>query len=210
MITDLRILDPGHLEYREASYHVSARFDLLLIQWAWAAGLNLEHLADGFGPGQGTKGDWSAIRDSSPKAIERMAEAALNFIRDVLRQHRERGAKNPSAYSAQARAFLGQEIPRLIERGMPQRQAVAAALSQARRRGLKVPPAENPGVLALVNPANPGARFGDAVYEIRYRHSADGADYVHTFEHPDSVTLWARSPYQVVLVGEQPIVEEFR
>lgn len=59
----------------------SARWDLFLIREAWHAGCDdLEHLCDGYGPGAGTHGDWSGIRDSSPEAITRMTEAALNFL----------------------------------------------------------------------------------------------------------------------------------
>lgn len=57
-----------------------ARWDLFLIREAWDRGLDLEALADGFGPGAGTHGDWSGIRDSSPEATARMTEAALNFL----------------------------------------------------------------------------------------------------------------------------------
>lgn len=52
---------------------------MLLIREAWHRGLDLEDLADGFGPGVGTHGDWSAIRDSSPEAINAMLTRALNF-----------------------------------------------------------------------------------------------------------------------------------
>lgn len=57
-----------------------ARWDLFLIREAWEHGLDLEALADGYGPGAGTHGDWSGIRDSSPEAVTRMTEAALNFL----------------------------------------------------------------------------------------------------------------------------------
>lgn len=59
----------------------SARFDLFLIRQAWADGMDVEDLADGFGEGLGTMGgDWSGIRDSSDRATERMFERALNHI----------------------------------------------------------------------------------------------------------------------------------
>lgn len=58
----------------------AASFDLFLIRKAWDAGADFEALADGFGRGAGTLGDWSAIRDSSPGARERMLEAALNKL----------------------------------------------------------------------------------------------------------------------------------
>lgn len=57
-----------------------ARWDLFLIREAWDRGADFESLADGYGPGAGTHGDWSGIRDSSPEAITRMTEAALNFL----------------------------------------------------------------------------------------------------------------------------------
>lgn len=57
-----------------------ASLNLYVIRMAWNAGLDLEDLADGYGPGMGTNGDWSGIRDSSPAAVDRMLEKALNFI----------------------------------------------------------------------------------------------------------------------------------
>lgn len=44
------------------------------------------------------------------------------------------------AYGERARGFLGEEIRHHVkEKGMPQDQAVAAAMSEARRKGLRVP-----------------------------------------------------------------------
>lgn len=44
------------------------------------------------------------------------------------------------AYSDKARDFLGKEIRHHVkDKGMPQDQAVAAAMSEARKKGLKVP-----------------------------------------------------------------------
>jgi hypothetical protein len=188
-------------------YPASAIWPLLVIRLAWEHGLDVEDVADGFGPGAGTHGDWSAIRDSSEAAIAAMVERALNWLEEVLPSVSQARRRANPGYSEAARAFLAEEIPRLVERGMPQRQAVAAALAQARRAGLKVPK-RNPGVLALVNPGTDADLMGTAVYEVRYRHAEDGADYVHEFEFPDSVTLWRLSPYQVLLQGERAIVEE--
>lgn len=45
-----------------------------------------------------------------------------------------------SDYSDKARKFLDKEIEHHVEdKGMPQDQAVAAAMSEARRKGMKVP-----------------------------------------------------------------------
>ena len=45
-----------------------------------------------------------------------------------------------SGYSKEAREFISKEIEHHVEdKGMPQDQAVAAAHSEARRKGLKVP-----------------------------------------------------------------------
>jgi hypothetical protein len=45
-----------------------------------------------------------------------------------------------SGYSETAREFLDKEIKHHVEdQGMPQDQAVAAAMSEARRKGYKVP-----------------------------------------------------------------------
>ena len=52
---------------------------LFLIREAWVRGMNVDDLCDGFGPGVGALGDWSAIRDSSPEAIDAMLTRALNF-----------------------------------------------------------------------------------------------------------------------------------
>lgn len=52
-------------------------------------------------------------------------------------------AEKDSEYSDQAREFLEKEIRHHVEdKGMPQDQAVAAAMSEARRKGLKVPEEE--------------------------------------------------------------------
>jgi len=49
-------------------------------------------------------------------------------------------AKGKSAYGERAKGFLGEEISHHVrDKGMPQDQAVAAAMSEARRKGLKVP-----------------------------------------------------------------------
>lgn len=49
-------------------------------------------------------------------------------------------AEKDSGYSDKAREFLDKEIEHHVEdKGMPQDQAVAAAMSEARRKGLKVP-----------------------------------------------------------------------
>ena len=55
-------------------------FDLFLIRQAYDRGCDFEDLADGYGPGQGTRGDWSGIRDSTDGAVERMLERALNHL----------------------------------------------------------------------------------------------------------------------------------
>lgn len=49
-------------------------------------------------------------------------------------------AEKDSGYSEGAREFIGKEIKHHVkDKGMPQDQAVAAAMSEARRKGLKVP-----------------------------------------------------------------------
>lgn len=82
----IEIQNSGHLTgkitypgYR-SEYRFSAHFDLLVVRMCWESGMDLEDLADGFGGGMGTRGDWSAIRDSSPEAMARMTERALNWI----------------------------------------------------------------------------------------------------------------------------------
>lgn len=74
-------LGPDHgLQGKRDGYAFSAWWPLFVIRHAWDRGLDLEDFADGFGAGQGTHGDWSAIRDSSHAAIEDMTEAALNHL----------------------------------------------------------------------------------------------------------------------------------
>jgi hypothetical protein len=79
---DLRIGPTlGSITYSDATgLSHSANLALLLIHEAWDKGCNFEDLADGFGRGLGTHGDWSAIRDSTGGAIERMLERALNHL----------------------------------------------------------------------------------------------------------------------------------
>jgi hypothetical protein len=47
--------------------------------------------------------------------------------------------KEATGYSEEAREFIEQEIKHHREKGMPQDQAAAAAMSEARRKGMKVP-----------------------------------------------------------------------
>lgn len=63
----------------------SADPTLFLIREAWGAGVDFEDEADGFGEGFGTQGDWSAIRDSSPGAIDAMLTKTLNWLEGVAR-----------------------------------------------------------------------------------------------------------------------------
>lgn len=60
----------------EDGINYSASADLKVIGGAWGA-VDFEAEADGYGPGMGTHGDWSGIRDSSPEAIKRMLAKAL-------------------------------------------------------------------------------------------------------------------------------------
>lgn len=50
--------------------------------------------------------------------------------------------KKKSDYSEESREFIQEHIKEHREEGMPQRQAVAAAMSEARRKGMKVPERE--------------------------------------------------------------------
>jgi len=63
-----------------ADYNRSFSLPLHLISQAWYAGLDLDDLADGFGLGVGTLGDWSSIRDSSEEKQLLMLERALNYL----------------------------------------------------------------------------------------------------------------------------------
>jgi hypothetical protein len=74
-----RAKGPGAVEFtNEHGVPSSADLELLVIREAWRGGVDFEDLADGFGAGEGTHGDWSAIRDSSDGAVCRMLERALN------------------------------------------------------------------------------------------------------------------------------------
>lgn len=50
--------------------------------------------------------------------------------------------KKESEYSEKAREFIHEQVKEHRDEGMPQRQAVAAAMSEARRKGMKVPDRE--------------------------------------------------------------------
>ena len=79
-ISNLKINEDGSISFTEDGWNKSANLPLLLIRNAWDKGLDLEDLADGFGPGAGTMGDWSGIRDSSDDAVAAMLERAINFL----------------------------------------------------------------------------------------------------------------------------------
>lgn len=81
MITNLKMMPEGHLSYDEDGRPCLANLHCLLVRRCWHNGMDLEDLADGFGPGSGTHGDWSAVRDSSPEAWAKMLERALNFMK---------------------------------------------------------------------------------------------------------------------------------
>lgn len=62
-------------------YKMSASTEMFLIRMAWENGCSsIERICDGHGAGAGSQGDWSAIRDSSASAKDRMFEAALNHF----------------------------------------------------------------------------------------------------------------------------------
>ncbi len=72
--------DSSGFKGQDGDIRFSANLHMFLIHEAWAKGADYEALADGFGPGEGTHGDWSAIRDSTPVAIGAMFEVALNTL----------------------------------------------------------------------------------------------------------------------------------
>lgn len=83
--TDIKINPDGSFTGKEDigigdPVNFSANFSLFLIREAWDNGVDFENEADGYGPGLGTNGDWSGIRDSSDEAIERMFEKSLNHF----------------------------------------------------------------------------------------------------------------------------------
>lgn len=87
MIKDLELKDDGNFVYVDTDWNgfgeemrCSASPVLFIIRRAWDGGVNFEDLADGYGEGMGTHGDWSGIRDSSQEAKGRMFERALNHF----------------------------------------------------------------------------------------------------------------------------------
>lgn len=52
---------------------------------------------------------------------------------------RQSGGRKSSSYSKRGRDTVSRHVRRHRKKGMPQRQAVAAAMSEARRKGRKVP-----------------------------------------------------------------------
>lgn len=86
-------LRTGDIEYKDVSGHaVIADLGMLLIRKAWEDRCEMEDLADGFGVGSGTHGDWSAIRDSSQEAKDAMLERALNHhfpVRSRVIEHEQ-------------------------------------------------------------------------------------------------------------------------
>lgn len=82
---DIEVTDTGfqgETQFTQGGWiRFQAGFPLFLIREAWDRhGVSFEDLADGFGPGQGTHDDWSGIRDSSPGAVNKMLERALNHL----------------------------------------------------------------------------------------------------------------------------------
>ena len=80
-MNSLKILSYGEFKYvADNGVTCYAGWPLFIIWQAWSRGCDFEDLATGFGPGQGTHGDWSGIRDSSNEAVEKMTERALNLL----------------------------------------------------------------------------------------------------------------------------------
>lgn len=77
--TDIRLTPYGFRGQNEGNAF-SANWPLFLIGEAWHKGADYEALADGFGSGEGTHGDWSSIRDSGPGAMTAMLQVALNHL----------------------------------------------------------------------------------------------------------------------------------
>lgn len=80
--TDIKV-NPGDGSFEgrtESGVLFRASPNLYVIRHAWYKGCNFEDLADGFGEGEGTDGDWSGIRDSTDGAIEAMVGKAVMFL----------------------------------------------------------------------------------------------------------------------------------
>jgi len=88
--SDLQGSDGGYtaiVERGDLQHRIHFDISLLLIRHAWDAGVEYEDLADGYGKGEGTNGDWSGIRDSSTEAKNRMLERALNYFAGMATTH---------------------------------------------------------------------------------------------------------------------------
>jgi len=71
----------GHNDDLGISYTADLVLAILKIGWLnGEIGEKYEELADGFGAGAGTLGDWSGIRDSSEDAKMKMLEVTLNHF----------------------------------------------------------------------------------------------------------------------------------
>ena len=79
--TKVVIEEDGEFHYTSQSgIQTYVCMSLFLISQARDRGCDFEDLADGYGEGAGTHGDWSGIRDSSEKAVGAMLERSLNFL----------------------------------------------------------------------------------------------------------------------------------
>lgn len=138
----------------------------------------------------------NAVKPDERGKLRRALVAVENTIRLLTTE------PNPSDYSPAAREFVSAEMAQLIGRkGYSPERAAAAALSQARARGLKIPAAPNPPLVLVGNPAREGARLlGVEVHRIEYRHVHAGNRY-HDFEFPEQVRLYVLNPYQVLIQG---------
>ena len=210
---------PGRVSWAHADgTPASGTFPLLIIRIAWYAGLDLEDEADGFGPGMGTRGDWSAIRDSSDAATDRMLEKSLNFIARLARPNPERGEyrderlADPQRFDPRSFRTVTLDDGHQVTVGCPlghwhprARAGYQCDVPMEAQR-VRHPVAErncpNP-LLALVNPAGRrGEQLGTAVYDITYQHARDGASAPprkHVFTSPEGVSLWVQNDYQVLI-----------
>lgn len=125
---------------------------------------------------------------------------------------------NPRAsgrYSERARAYVAEKIPKLVREGYPQQQAVAIAMSMARRRGMKVPqerkanpvsakPRAKESYEVALEDAKELEGYEDAAALVKQFHDAEPARaIVHVIDDGKAATT-----RQVVAgLGEPPQIE---
>lgn len=80
--SSVKVKLPGEFAYYHEGRKIKcvSNFPMWLVHLAWDRGCDFEDLADGYGEGMGTHGDWSGIRDSTRPARDAMFARAVEFL----------------------------------------------------------------------------------------------------------------------------------